>query len=250
MRSVIVAVLLFLGACVPMHAPQHKLIDTLEQETIALVELDEDSESGVHVRCSGVWVSDHTILTARHCVADANLTPLEKFLAENDPFFDPPSPVGGTVLFSVKEDMGTPSKTRTSVVTKVDDTNDLATLYVIDAPMHPYAYVAAISPDVGDEVHIEGHTMGQPWTYLHGFISAYRPKMSGPHDRVANELQVEAPVYFGNSGGGVFDKYGQLVGIASYISQAPDTGYVCPPEEINAFLRADDVKPQKRVWAP
>ena len=93
-----------------------ELVDRLERETIALVSIDE--EENLHTYCSGVWVSETRMLTARHCVDDM--------------------PV---VLFTGLGD----SMPHLARVVDVEENDDLALLETLtnDVPGHPFAPVAS-----------------------------------------------------------------------------------------------------------
>jgi S1-C subfamily serine protease len=43
-------------------------------------------------------------------------------------------------------------------------------------------------------------------------------------------------MYFGNSGGGAFNDYGELVGIADWIKRAPEMGFFVHLDTIRSFL--------------
>jgi S1-C subfamily serine protease len=49
-------------------------------------------------------------------------------------------------------------------------------------------------------------------------------------------MQVSAPVWFGNSGGGAFNDEGEIVGIASFIMKGPSLGFFIPVDSIRPFL--------------
>lgn len=84
-----------------------------------------------------------------------------------------------------------------------------------------------------------GHTIGLYWSYSRGYISSYRTSM--PYDYLSGHggpiLQVSIPIWKGNSGGGLFDNAGQLVGICVTVSTvAPNIAFVVPPVTIHNFL--------------
>jgi S1-C subfamily serine protease len=49
-------------------------------------------------------------------------------------------------------------------------------------------------------------------------------------------MQVSAPIWYGNSGGGAFDAEGSLVGIASFKALAPNVAFYVHLETIREFL--------------
>lgn len=58
-------------------------------------------------------------------------------------------------------------------------------------------------PTIQDEVFIVGHPLGNKYIYTEGIVAGY----------VDMSLLLQAPCIFGNSGSGVFDKDGKLVGL-------------------------------------
>jgi S1-C subfamily serine protease len=131
-----------------------------------------------------------------------------------------------------------PTAWHLSRATYLDAPHDLALLHVVGTavPSHVVAQLAKRSPAVGDRIHIVGHVKGLYWTYMEGNVAAYRQKM--PIDKKGPFLQVSAPVYFGNSGGGCFDEDGKLVGIASFIlTSGPNIGFFVHLNNIQDFLK-------------
>lgn len=212
-------VLLISGACqVPQtQQPTPELTaKSLQQKTVALV-MEQDDE--LYVYCTGVWISNVSIITAAHCVVD------EGDEDEPKPYV---SPVGQQVQYLVTYDVDvdmSPNVTvgRKATVKAVDIVNDLALLRASDENMplgHPVATLQrSNSVDVGSEVHIVGHTVGLWWTYTKGVIANHRVA-SVPSIFVTKDthvFQISAPVWFGNSGGGAFDRYENLIGISSFV---------------------------------
>ena len=107
-------------------------------------------------------------------------------------------------------------------------------------PDHDYAKLASYAPAIGEKIHIVGHVKGLYWSYIEGVVSGYRLEvpaakveahMSGPF------MQLSAPVYFGNSGGGVFNSDGDLVGVVSFMLGAPLTNFAIPVKRIRALVK-------------
>lgn len=117
--------------------------------------------------------------------------------------------------------------------------SDLALLQVGgNPPAHLVAQLAATTPMVGENVAVVGHPHGNFWTYKTGVVSAYRStmkyvgmkKVDGPF------LQISAAVTNGDSGGGVFNDRGQLVGIVSFANAEMVGGYCIHLETIRSLL--------------
>ena len=189
----------------------------LEGRTVALYTKDTDSP-----RCTGVWVGDARILTAAHCVSDDELDPL---------FYSTYSEYIGVTK--------TPNLHSMALIREDKDV-DLA-LYetgVFDTPKHPNATVAPRLLDVGADIHVMGHTAGLSYSYMHGYVAFYRELDFRP-DKKGPWLQISAPIYKGNSGGGAYNDMGELVGIASFMaSKIPNVGFFVYSGTIRNFLAA------------
>ena len=190
-------------------------IERLRQSTVAIV----SNTLGLLIPgCAGVWIDSDVVLTAAHCVDDPD-----------KPF----------VLLSTVDDFEQ-GKVRPGTVIAQDPRVDLA-LVELDpdnVPPHPIVMLADKTPLVGDEVHIVGHTVGFDWTYSHGYISAVRDDMPGPKEKMFKKaLQITAPVWMGNSGGGAFNSMGQLVGISSWVAlNGPQLSFFVHVDLIESFM--------------
>lgn len=266
-----VALMTLLPACCVSHLnhPSGKLTlpEQLELKTVAMVhwvkpdsdgdemEVEPDTEGASLVPyCTGVWISKNTFITANHCV-DHLGKPTEQALIES---LVPPehwkdvgikrwNPTNQPALYSNFGDIRDTGMTKVrsthpAVVLAVDPEEDLALVRVAPDALDPKVAehdVASIAGEarVGEEVHVVGHTMGLWWTYSHGFVAQFRndspPKAVKPTD----VIQVSAPVFFGNSGGGAFNADGQLLGIASWIVQAPEVGFFIKFDVVDRFMQ-------------
>jgi len=63
---------------------------------------------------------------------------------------------------------------------------------------------------VGDPVYAIGNPMGLELTISEGIVSGIRKTLQG------TRIQITAPISPGSSGGGLYDRYGRLVGITSF----------------------------------
>ena len=189
-----------------------------EADTVALV--IEMPFNGMKVRpfCSGVWIGDEWILTARHCtLTDGDEDKEEKYIASAE---------------------GTP-KVYTAQVAYRSEDHDLALLRIITGPAHGWAKIALKSPRQGANVHVVGHPLGFWYTYLTGTVAGYRERIDGIVDTGGPKgpyLQIEAPIFHGNSGGGAFNDDNELVGICSFSAGLPSEGFFIPVEAITPFV--------------
>jgi len=217
--SLIISILVGASVCCAPATPpktpgqqEKQFVESLQEKTVALVK--EDSEGSIYPFCSGVWVAKDLILTAHHCLKGES--PLIRYKTIKDREGD------GRISFPVK----------------MDQFNDLMLLKAIDGELPSHPIVGISRADwVGEKVHIIGHPNGLWWTYFAGEISSRRRTYDVNEDKYQKLLQISAPVWKGNSGGGAFDKDGNLVGISSWIMlDIPLTAFFIHREAIIEFL--------------
>lgn len=181
----------------PSARPPVKSLE-LESQTVALY-----TQDGEAPRCTAVWVDDHKILTAAHCISDD---------AEDPIFYATRTEYQGAFRKPTLHSMA---------LLKADEKADLA-LYetgAFDTPAHVTAVLASSTPAVGAPLHFMGHSAGLAWSYKHGYVAFYREADFRPVEgKTGPWLQVSAPIFHGDSGGGAFNEYGELVGIASFMA--------------------------------
>jgi hypothetical protein len=222
---------------VPSLIDQRTTAERAEDRSVALI------ENG-HARCSGVWLAGNRILTAFHCIRDAG-RPAEDDLAkalDQLGLGEEWDPLGHEAHYTDRAGSeARPMTSYTAVVAYVDAKDDLAILGVgLEAwPLH-HDYTQLSSKDIrdGDAVDVVGSTAGLPFSYSHGYVGATRP---GEDSKSFKVLQVSAPIYFGNSGGGVFDMDGNLLGIADFVIShdgvpVPCLGFAIHRDVILEFL--------------
>jgi S1-C subfamily serine protease len=181
--------------------------------------------------CTGVWISDTEILTANHCIAHDD--------EEEDAVGDK---VHYTIISETLEIGEEPAAIHLGYVKAQDLLHDLALIKAVVAPSHDSADLASEMPALGEHVYVVGHPKGLYWTYVEAAISAYRVHMPWADGPNGPFVQVNGTVWYGNSGGGVFDSNGNLVGIASRLVRVP---------EMSLFIHIDSVKKFiKEVHAP
>lgn len=186
---------LAIPACVPSHpphVPHTGVVHDLEAKTVALV----DSDGGqIRATCSGVWVRENDFVTADHCLAK--------------------SPIGAVVPYVVREDVlvgnaDSVERVRFGVLVARAGDRDLALVRVKAPPSHLVASVRA--PTVGQGVHTMGHPKGLWWSFSAGHVASIRQLEDLAYPGTW-WVQSTAPISPGNSGGGLFDDHGDLLGI-------------------------------------
>jgi S1-C subfamily serine protease len=218
---------MLLGACArpvnpPAVAPSASHVEAakdLADKTIALVGFDTDGDA--HAYCSGVWVSPNVAMTAFHCVDD--------------------SQVGDALGYVVREDVYTAANarkltvvSRRATILALDDAHDLALIRAELPPPHRMAVPALGAVQQGEFAQSMGHSQGLWWTYSTGDVAAVRQIEINGMDLLW--LQANAPISPGNSGGGLFDEEGRLIGIAHATFSSPRA------QLLNVFVHRDYIQ--------
>lgn len=226
-RILLLLLALFLvpGGCATTslpHLTSTTSADSLRNKTIALVESSWDGTSW-RTFCSGVWVSENRILTAKHCVSDVQPGEMVSAASFSDVSGWGGDPTIGSV-FKVK-------------VVKTSDAEDLALLASTTLRTdHDWAEVADSAQD-GQAVWIVGQTSGALWHLLPGTIAEARavPTISGAGTE--HVWRIVSSAWYGNSGGGAFSEGGDLIGICSFGEpRTPLSSYFVHTRVIRDFL--------------
>ena len=229
-----VFVLLSLASCIQAktHYPDKPPLQTLLGEsTIALTEIDES----LHIatpHCTGVWVSQDTILTVSHCVEGYARRELS---GENTGFLGIEQPY--TVESEVVADGVQPKAIYTSTVIKFDHHHDLALLKAKGKiPPHSFVPLAKETPYISQRIYTVGHPDSFYYRYTEGYVSAYQPSVP-EDDRTGPYLEANLPVAGGMSGSGVFNEDGELVALVEALNVVvPLMGYCIHLDTIRNFL--------------
>jgi hypothetical protein len=170
----------------PAHAPGAAQVERL---TVALTVTDAGE---THTYCTGTWVGPHEVLTAAHCADGyAHLRDIDD------------AEVGMTMEVQPRRD----DASRLATLSKIDREHDLALLRTV-VRCDDYASLGP-APQVGDPIAIDGHPYGIQWSYMQGIVSSIR-KFEGEN---VFYLQLDIDGAPGDSGSGVFDSRGRLVGV-------------------------------------
>lgn len=225
-----------------------------KSQTVALV---ENLEGHIEVGCTGVWINEDTILTARHCIEGAAElrwllkieSPVDRFIAvlnHEVPKFEDEQLVGDEAHYIVESEVTNvgenPKTTHLGKVIAVSREKDLAIIKTVGPhPVHLSAAIVSSVPETGADVVVVGHTKGLYYTYMKGTVSSVRQSLPDEEDILGPYVQIIAPIWYGNSGGGAFTTSGDLVGIASFMDEAPNQGFFIHPETIRKFLETSKV---------
>ena len=178
---------------------------------------------------SGVVVAEHYVLTNYHVVEDASSL---KVVINSDDDAEP--------------------ELLEATVAASDSDLDVAVLYVPDLKLSPVTLGDSDALQVGDYVFNIGNPLGFTNTVTAGIVSALNREIStgsttdryGRKSSIVNTMiQTDAAINSGNSGGGMFNLDGQLVGIPTLKytgSRYPNTATV---ESIGMAIPVNSAKP-------
>ena len=216
---------LTLAACTAFTLPQPEsppapasAVNRSLEATVALV----DSGSG-RIFCSGVAMYGR-VFTVAHCVdglAGEEPQALWVGVAFYDDWEDEED------AFDIWYDYG---------LVHYDDVQDVAVL--VPLSMHSPPAEAVLSQDgwwIGRDVVVVGHPFGLAYTITKGQISRKRYDNGG-----MVWLQISAQVAPGNSGGPVYNQYGEVVGLVLFLVGYPHLAGVVPTETLEEILREDN----------
>lgn len=189
--------------------------------------------------CSAVWLSDSLLASAGHC-AEMILTQDEADTYET--FGIMPDDTGGrhipVATFQDWNKTADYESMRDGVIISVDVEDDLMLVRVPSSGAHSHVDLADKDPAAGSRVSICGHPAGLWWSYTEGLVSAVRERKN-PAGWITSQIQVSAAgVYFGSSGGGLFNDSGELAGIASsVVGDATHISFFTSARKLAEFIR-------------
>lgn len=185
--------------------------------------------------CTAEFISDHELLTANHCTVPAAFDDLDTLLSDMG-LVEEPDPTGHEVRFVSHEDWEDASQKlnvahqMSGKVAMRDVTNDVALLTTTDfaSSYVPLRNRAAIQ---GEKVFTIGHPGGLAYTLHRGIVSFPKRKLEG-----VTTVQVDLGLFGGNSGGGLYDDYGQLLGVCSMSVEGTTIGFFVHLDPIKALV--------------
>jgi hypothetical protein len=116
----------------------------------------------------------------------------------------------------------------------LDEAQDLAIYSIQGDSLPDSAPLATSAPLWGRRVVVVGHPRGFVYTVTEGIVS--HPSRIGAMHPLQHWTQISAPVFYGNSGGPVFNSSGEVVGIVSFMAGAPHLAGVVHLDELRAAL--------------
>lgn len=97
-----------------------------------------------------------------------------------------------------------------------EEDNDIAVLKIDAQNLRPVVLGDSNAIQIGEHVYAVGNPLGElTFTLTGGYVSAKDREITTSGGTVMNMIQTDAAINSGNSGGPLFDQYGQVVGIVS-----------------------------------
>ncbi len=165
--------------------------------------LDKESTSLIFNQLPTELLSGYSFIVSNFHVVEEGVKPVVTF-----------APTGAMNLAN--------SERTTGEVVAVLPSKDLALISIRKKPEHVTGVRLDTSESVriGDDVEAIGHPLGELWTYTRGYVSQIRQNYSwnynDSYELSANVIQTQTPISSGNSGGPLFSKQGELIGVMSF----------------------------------
>lgn len=198
-----------------------------QHATVKIATVAEDGTKLTH--CAGVYIGDHRVLTAGHCVNYAK-----------------ESETASLYVTTYGSDERIKAEPLRFTLTRDADNLPYSDLGLIKLERDidvPAPRVSCDRPEIGDEVHAVGMPAHLKWTVTSGTVTTWVSRGDLPHGRW---LQMDITIIGGNSGGPVFNNDGEIIGIVSHVlskfgGRIPTNhGYAVSGPIICEFLDNDD----------
>ncbi len=129
-----------------------------------------------------------------------------------------------------------------------DESNDLAVLKIDAAGLSTVVFGDSDALSVGDDVIAIGNPLGElTFSLTKGTVSALNREVTLSSDVTMNLIQTDAAINSGNSGGALFNMYGEVVGItnAKYSSSGSsgeasidNIGFAIPISDVESIIKS------------
>lgn len=130
-----------------------------------------------------------------------------------------------------------------AVVVGGEEENDIAVLKIEAAGLHAVTLGDSDALAVGESVYAIGNPLGElTFTLTGGLVSAKDRTITMSDGTIMNMLQTDTAINSGNSGGPLFDRYGQAVGIVSAKYSSSASSSEASIEGIGFAIPINDVK--------
>ena len=126
---------------------------------------------------------------------------------------------------------------------KTNKTKDLAMLRIdgkFPITIKPVKYGNFLNIKPGQTSYAIGHPGGLLWTFSSGMVSQVRPKYNWKYKgsrHKANVIQTQAPISPGNSGGPLFNKNKELIGVNTFTTEGENLNFAIAVDDVLEFLK-------------
>lgn len=128
-----------------------------------------------------------------------------------------------------------------------EEANDIAVLKIDAAGLTPVTLGDSDNLVVGEQVAAIGNPLGElTYTLTAGYVSARDRSITMENGEVMNMLQTDTAINSGNSGGPLFNMYGQVIGITSAKYSSSSSSSNASIEGIGFAIPINDVKDMVR----
>lgn len=124
-----------------------------------------------------------------------------------------------------------------------EEENDIAVLQISQGNLQTVVLGDSDAINVGENVYAIGNPLGElTFTFTGGYVSAKDRSVTMSDGTVMNMIQTDTAINSGNSGGPLFDKYGQVVGIVSAKLSSSGSSTEASVEGLGFAIPINDVK--------
>jgi S1-C subfamily serine protease len=151
--------------------------------------IEGKSPDGTGFNCSGVYLGDGKVLTARHCM------------------------VSGAKFIVVQDSDGKLGAGVNAVWEWTSETADVAVIRTVESLDAASAKLACRVADIGETIEVVGNPLDMNFIHTWGRVAGAAIDTNKGANQ--NEVPIDAEIASGNSGGPVYDSAGYVIGIAS-----------------------------------